>query len=181
MKQKAGSMTRTAFTFAQLWLSRRYATKVDREVSTFNTRRASRTGTPSLRQGPATSSFAMRSDSVTWRLAPPCSCRCQVLKEKQKDNLRARATNEDGRKLQAVRFKIKEEMRPGHFSASSQPIQTYIHTYIHTFHLRSGCGCEAKSRKAAASSERCCAEPPQKSGLRSRLDTAVLTSTAMHL
>ena len=30
MKQKAGSMTRTAFTFAQL--SRRYATKVDREV-----------------------------------------------------------------------------------------------------------------------------------------------------
>ena len=32
MKQKAGSMTRTAFTFAQLWLSRRYATKVDREA-----------------------------------------------------------------------------------------------------------------------------------------------------
>ena len=137
--------------------------------STFNTRRASRTGTPSLRQGPATSSFAMRSDSVTWRLAPPCSCRCQVLKGKQKDNLRARAANEDGRKLQAVRFKIKEEMRPGHLSASSQPVQTYIHTsihtymhtYIHTFHLRSGCGCEAKARKAAASSEWCCAEPPK--------------------
>ena len=50
---------------------------------------------------------------------PPCSSRGQVLKNKQKDNLRAGATYKDSRNLQAVRFKVREEMRPGHLSWSS--------------------------------------------------------------
>ena len=61
-------------------------------------------------------------------LAPPCSSRGQVLKNKQKDNLRAKATDKDSRKLQAVRFKVREEMRPGRLSLSSS--KPWLHTRI---------------------------------------------------
>ena len=61
-------------------------------------------------------------------LAPPCSSRGQVLKNKQKDNLRAKATDKDSRKLQAVRFKVREEMRPGRLSLSSS--NPWLHTRI---------------------------------------------------
>ena len=61
-------------------------------------------------------------------LAPPCSSRGQVLRNKQKDNLRAKATDKDSRKLQAVRFKVREEMRPGRLSLSSS--KPWLHTRI---------------------------------------------------
>ena len=95
--------------------------------STCNRAAASRTKTPSSRQGLANSSFVLCVSGTAWKLGPSLLLG-QVLKNKQKDNLRAKATDKDSRKLQAVRFKVREEMRPGRLSLSSS--KPWLHTHI---------------------------------------------------
>ena len=72
-----------------------------------------------FKEGLATISFIYCVDMAQHRGLPSWDGRRQVLKDKQKDNLRTHATDKDSRKLQSVSFKIKDQMRLGPLSLSS--------------------------------------------------------------
>ena len=122
MTQKAGSTK-----YARLTQT---VTKVDRE--TFNLQH--RTGISHkealLKAGPSNQLIDAVCGRDSIEACPP-SRRCQVLKDRQKDNLRAQATFKDSRKLQAVRFKIKDELKPGGILTLHVPcILAFYLTYI---------------------------------------------------
>ena len=79
-----------------------------------------------FKEGLATISFIYCVDMAQHRGLPSWDGHRQVLKDKQKDNLRTHATDKDNRKLQSVSFNIKDQMRLGPLSLSSSIRRLHI-------------------------------------------------------